>query len=270
MREHQKATIYMFTKNGLDPVSIIKALQDSHGGIQALLLDFRTILQTAEVYEEVYGLDIVLLIQLFKQLGQNVFEGHLNDLMQMSHQGLLQPKQDDVNGTTPAEPPTDEELELSHMGDERRFLAKPAGKRLNSTSLRTNKTPTSTELGALAMGKRPFSSSAAAKELVPPLDPTGKRRVISHICAEVCTKYMKKQYFINHARLNHMRKIPSGALVIKCCGKSYGDEVAYLDHQWDKHSKVLPMEDNKAGATPREDRDTSCLSAPASGSDTGY
>ncbi|KAJ4345419.1 uncharacterized protein N0V89_011549 [Didymosphaeria variabile] len=251
LEEHQKTTISMFLENGINPKSIVKAAQ--HGGIENLLQEAERMVVVADTWQNFYNTDIKLLIQLYKKYGRSVLDVCLNELVQMSRQGLLQAKQDLENDATPTETPIIDDYEhAAPTGEKLDYPAKFAAKRLESTHVRTR-----TQRRASTMGTRPLPSSTGAKKAVSSPDSKSKRRVVAHICTPRCPKYMKRQAFINHALLKHKNKLPS--------------ETNYLDHQWDQHSEILSTEDGEAGVTPQEHSDTPCPSSstPASEIDIG-
>ncbi|KAF2442196.1 hypothetical protein P171DRAFT_487452 [Karstenula rhodostoma CBS 690.94] len=256
LKEHQKTTITMFTENGINPESIVKATR--HGGVQNLLQEAERIVGVADAWQTLYGIDIKPLIQLYNKYGKNVVEVCLVELVHMSQQGLLQVKQDVGNEAMLAISPKDDDLELSHpTGKVLGHPPKPAGKRLKSSTVRTDPLlrPSVTE------NWPPFPSATASRSLSSS-GFAGKRRIVGQVCAPRCPNYMKRQHFINHALLKHNNNLPSQTVWICCCDKSYTDDEAYLDHQWNQHSDILSTEESEAVVTPQEQSNTPCLSFP--------
>ncbi|KAJ4288519.1 hypothetical protein N0V90_011756 [Kalmusia sp. IMI 367209] len=268
----------MFVENNVDPETIVRATQRLDDGVQGLLVEAGRMVVVADAYQEFFGIDIKALILLYRKYGRGVLEVNLNELVKISQQGLLPHKQDGGNEATPAELTTEEDhVVITCVEKKPKYSAKTAGKRLKSTPITAKKTvpfprPTATTQGrASTVGKQPPTSIIAAKKSMPLVSATGQRRVIAHICSSRCTNYMRKQAFINHAALNHKDKIPSEVHEVKCCNEFYTKEVAYLDHQWEQHSEILPAEDNSGGTAPHEDLATpySPSSTPTSESDAG-
>ncbi|OAG08946.1 uncharacterized protein CC84DRAFT_1257691 [Paraphaeosphaeria sporulosa] len=258
LKEHQKTTISMFIENGINPESIVKATQ--HGGVQNLLLEAERIVGVADAWQTLYGIDINPLVQLYNKYGRNVVEVCLIDLVQMSQQGLLHVKPVVASEDMPAESCENDDPELSALaGESLDHPSKPTRNRVepNPVEIRTPRC-------APVTGKRPPPSATIFKKSVSSAF-VGKRRVVGQVCTTRCTKYMKRQHFLNHAVLKHKSKLPSQMSFLCCCDHYYTDDEAYLDHHWNKHSDIFPVEESEAAVTPREQPDapySTCSTPP--------
>ncbi|KAL5412433.1 hypothetical protein PMIN04_009844 [Paraphaeosphaeria minitans] len=264
LKEHQKTTISMFSEDGINPESIVKATQ--HGGVENLLLEAERIVGVADVWQTLYGIDINSLIQLYNKYGRNVVEARLIDLVQMSQQRQIHVKQVVASENMPAELGENDDPELSSLaGGRLDHPSKPTRNRLGSTPVQVRTPPC-----ASVTEKCPPSSATAFKKSVPSVF-VGKRRVVGQVSTPYCTKYIKRQHFFNHALLKHKNKLPSQMHWLYCCHQFYTDDETYLDHHWSKHSEFFPVNESEAAVTPQEHLEAPCstYSTPARPVDTG-
>ena len=63
-------------------------------GVQGLLNEASSMVVVDDAYREFFGIESTALIQLYRTYGPKVLHAQINELVQISQQGLLPPKQD--------------------------------------------------------------------------------------------------------------------------------------------------------------------------------